>query len=234
MKRASHAHIPTTPTINCEGNLSRPFAVSYGPCLAPAEGGPGCLCNYIPQCTSSVTPHPRADAWRSNQLSVTLAQAVEQGSNSLFRQAPDDFVDYVSFIGACAHQKIFLLSAPYAKPDEFPEGYSLSEEYHANDNDPDARYLRGLVTLAVQRVFSGIPNLHGRWNAVASRNWTEAEKAAYLANVPNPDATLEACVGAFGLRMLQRAAPERYRLLAVPLAGETDPACREGWVGGAA
>ncbi|MFY1829249.1 PKD domain-containing protein [Myxococcus fulvus] len=229
-----HSAFNTEYPINCEGNLTRLSAVSYGPCLAPAEGGPGCLCNYIPQCTSLVTPHPQADGWRTNQLSVTLAQAVEQGPNSLFRQAPDDFVDYVSFVGACAHQQVFLQSAPYAKPDEFPEGYPLSEEYHANDNDPDARYFRGLVTLAVQRVFSGIPNLHGRWNAVASRHWTEAEKAAYLANVPNPDATLEACVGEFGLKMLRQAAPERYRLLAVPLEGESAPACREGWVGGAA
>ncbi|WP_240356376.1 CARDB domain-containing protein [Myxococcus eversor] len=229
-----HSAFNTERPINCEGNSSAPFAKSYGPCLPPSPGAMGCVCDYLPQCGSPVSPNPEAAPWHGNQLGVMLSSAVEQGGNSLFQQAPDDFVDYVSFVGACAHQQVFLQSAPYAKPDEFPAGYTLSDEYHANDNDPDARYLRGLVTLAVQRVFSGIPNLYGRWNAIASRTWTETEKAAYLANVPDPDATLEACVGEFGVRMLQRADPAHYRLLAAPLEGETQPDCRVGWVGGVA
>jgi hypothetical protein len=256
-----HSAFNSDKPINCEGNpefLSS--AQSFGPCLGLSRypGDPGCLCDHIPQCTSSSTgaaltaappdaaltaappdaaltaEPPDAPAWRGNQLAVMLAKAVEEGPESLFRQAPGDFIDYVSFVGARGHQQVLLQSAPFAKPDEFPEGYPLSEEYHANDNDPDARYLRGLVTLAVQRVYSGIPNLYARWGSVAARNWTETEAAAYLAQVPDPDAVLEACVGNFGLRMLQRADPVRYRLLTVPLAGETEPSCAAGWMGGAA
>ncbi|MBN8468588.1 DUF1566 domain-containing protein [Corallococcus exiguus] len=237
-----HSAFNSDEPINCEGNPSAPDAEDYGECLPLTRypGDPGCLCDYIPQCTvsgaslaRSVTP-PGVDAWRGNRLGVLLARAVEQGPSALFRQSPGDFADYVSFVGTQAHQQVMLQSAPFAKPDAFPEGYPLSADYHANDNNPDARYLRGLVTLAVQRVYSGIPNLYARWNAVAARNWTEPEAAAYLAQVPDPDAVLESCVGNFGLRMLQRADPVRYRLLTVPLAGETEPDCRVGWRGGAA
>lgn len=237
-----HSAFNTDKPINCERNPSAPNATDYGVCLSLNRypGDPGCLCDYIPECTVSSTfaalsaVPPGADAWRVNHLSVKLARAVEDGPNSLVRQSPGDFIDYVSFVGTQAHQQVLLQSAPFAKPDAFPEGYPLGDEYHANDNDPDARYLRGLVTLAVERVFSGIPNLPARWSAVAARNWTEAEAAAYLAQVPDPDAVLESCVGDFGLRMLQRADPVRYRLLTVPLSGETEPDCRVGWKGGAA
>lgn len=68
--------------------------------------------------------------------------------------------------------------------------------------------MRGLTTLAIQRVFSGIPNLQNRWNHVYGRLWTEEEKAAYLSSVADPDLTLRQCVGDFGLRARRtRAAP---------------------------
>ncbi len=233
-----HTAFNTRAPINCEGNLTRPFAKSYGDCLAANryEGDPGCYCDYIPACVSSgpVVERPDGGAWRFNQLGVGLANAIAAGPDALIRRQPGNFVDYVSFVGTCPHREVILTGAPFSKPDEFPPGYPLSPAYHESDNVPEARYLRGLTTLAIQRVFAGIPNLQARWNAISSRYWTEPEKAAYLANIPDPESVLKGCVGEFGVDMLRKAYPGEYLLLAAPLQGETEPDCPDGWVGGAA
>ena len=232
-QESCHSAFNSDAPINCEGNWTMPLAESFGPCI-PAnryEGDPGCYCDYIPICGYPVVERTLSQQWRYNQLGVQLAMAIEQ---VLLRQRPAEFIDYVGFVGFRAHRQVFLQGAPFARQDTFPEGYAVGEAYHTNDNDPDARYLRALTTLAVQRVFAGIPNVQARWSSILSRTWTEAEKADYLAGVPDPDGTLAQCVGAFGLEMLKQAHPEGYQLLAVPLEGETSPSCPAGWMGGAA
>jgi hypothetical protein len=232
-----HSAFNSEAPVNCEGNFTTPFAQSYGPCIPRNDypGDPGCFCDYIPACGfRPVVERPLSSEWRYNQLGVKLTEAIEQGASALIRQKPADFVDYVSFVGFRAHRRVIHDGAPFAKPDEFPAGYTPGDGYHANDNVPEARYLRALTTLAVQRVFAGIPNLQGRWNAIASRQWTEEDKAAWLASIPDPEGVLEQCVGAFGVDMLRRAFPGEYLLLAAPLQGESQPACQPGWVGGAA
>jgi hypothetical protein len=230
-----HTAFNSDAPLNCEGNFTTPNAESYGECIPrnAYEGDIGCYCTVWPQCPDSsgtLAQPPGSSAWRYNRLGVTLAKSIE---TDLIRSQPGPFIDYVTFVGFRAHRQVMLTFAPFARPDEFPPGYPLSDAYHANDNDPDARYLRGLTTLAVLRVFSGIPNLQARWNHVSGRLWTEAEKTAYLSSVVDPDLTLRQCVGDFGLAMLQSAQPELYALLAVPLADETTPDCAPGWVGGA-
>ncbi|NVJ00069.1 DUF1566 domain-containing protein [Myxococcus sp. AM009] len=228
-----HSAFNSEAPINCEGNPYYTSAESYGPCLEPEEGS-GCFCDYLPQCSSPVVERSGSGDWRFNQFGVMLAAAIEEGADALIRQQPGDFVDYVGFVGTCPHREVILTGAPFSKPDEFPPGYPLNDAYHESDNVPEARYLRGLTTLAIQRVLSGIPNVQSRWNAIASRHWTEPEKTAYLANVSDPEAVLESCVGEFGVDMLRQAYPGEYLLLAAPLQGETEPNCPAGWVGGAA
>ncbi|MBZ4423318.1 CARDB domain-containing protein [Myxococcus sp. RHSTA-1-4] len=235
-QESCHSAFNSEAPINCEGNWTTPNAESYGPCIPrnAYPGDPGCFCNYIPVCvgpTGTVSQPTGSAPWRYNQLGVSLAQSIEK---NLIHSQPGPFIDYVSFVGFRPHRRVMLELAPFARPDELPEGYNVGDAYHANDNDPDARYLRGLVTLAIQRVFSGIPNLQNRWNHVSGRQWTEAEKTAYLSGVADPDLTLRQCVGDFGLAMLQSAQPDVYALLSVPLEGETNPDCAPGWVGGAA
>ena len=92
--------------------------------------------------------------------------------------------------------------------------------YQVDDANPDARYLRGLVTLVVRRVLAGIPNVVDRWNFAYGRLWTDEEIVAYLAAYPDADAILERWLGAEGLKLLRAAQPRLYRLLVVPLPGE--------------
>jgi hypothetical protein len=228
-----HTAFNTPTPLNCEGNFTTPNAKSYGECLPPTEDSPGCICTYIPECAGPGPVDEAVDspAWTLNKFAVSLAKSI---TVTLFRDQRGPFIDYVTFAGFRAHRAVMLQAAPFAKPDEFPPGYTLAPKYHVNDDDPELRYLRGLTTIAVQRVFAGIPNLQNRWQHVARRLWTQAEKDAYLSGVVDPDAVLRQCVGDFGLMMLQHAQPERYALLTVPLPGETQPDCVPGWVGGAA
>lgn len=77
-------------------------------------------------------------------------------------------------------------------------------------------------TLALARLLTGLPNLAGRLAHVESRFWPDAEKAAYLAAVPDPDAALEASLDPHLINILKRVPSlQDYQLLAAPLPGES-------------
>lgn len=211
-----HTAFNTESPINCEGNpLFFATAESYGPCLTP-ENGIGCVCDYLAACagpTQSANP-PGAKAWRLNSLARSIAMEVTPHFD-------EDFISFVSFVGCKAHQQALLTLPPFAGDDAVNPAFpNAGERYHIEDANPDGRYLRGLVTIAVRRVLAGIPNVVDRWDYVGGRAWTDAEKAAYLAGHPTPDAELVAWLGPKGFELLSAAQPALYRLLVVPAPGE--------------
>lgn len=229
-----HSAFNTSAPINCEGNPTTPLAQSFGPCLAPPNGI-GCLCDYLPQCdvdgdgSQSSVGTNSADAWRFNTFTTKLAQAFLP----LLGSAPMGASTFVTFFGCRGHAAAMNTFAPFTKQDSIAAGLSVGSAYHTDDADPDARYLRALMTLAVRRVITAVPNIIARWNHIAVRSWTQADIDAYLGGV-DADAVLGAQLGPFGLQLLQSAEPTLYRLLAIPLPGEVPDPSVAGWVGGCA
>jgi hypothetical protein len=208
--------------INCEGNPSTPFAESYGPCISTDDPlGLGCTCCGIPECVTdacapAILGSPASAAWRTD----TLAKKIAAGLPPAAAADPDGAIDFVTLSGCTAHRAAILEIAPFAFPDSVPTDPDPGPGFHASDNDPDARYLRGLMTIAVRRVLGGIPNGIARWEAISERLWTDAEIAAAAATVGDADAILRRLLGDFGVSLLQSAEPRLYKLLAVPLPAE--------------
>ncbi|MBC7975352.1 MAG: hypothetical protein H7138_10225, partial [Myxococcales bacterium] len=227
-----HSAFNTPAPINCEGN---PLGgETFGECLRPPNGI-GCLCDYIPACDTdgdispSVVSTDLASAWRFNTLSSKLAAAFPP----LLTSSPIEAATFVTFFGCRAHLTAMTTFAPFATQDSIAPGLDVGPAYHTDDDDPDARYLRALMTLAVRRVVTGIPNIIERWNLIMGRTWTTGQITAYLGGA-DADAVLGAQLGPFGLALLQHAAPTLYPLLAIALPGEL-PAPRSGvWVAGCA
>ena len=121
--------------------------------------------------------------------------------------------------------------APFDHPDTLPSP-DPGGNFHASDGNPDARYLRGLITLAVRRVLAGIPNGIARWQSISARVWTDAEIEVAVAAVGDPDAILLRLLGPFGFQVLKGADPLHYKLLAVPLPGEPPNANDSAYVAG--
>src|SRR6185503_6491224 len=206
--------------INCEANPVYVLtAKGFGPCTS--TGDPlelGCTCCGIGQCATpacdpALLSNPESAAWRVDTLAKRIASAVPPA----VRSDPDGGVGFLTLPGCTAHRAAMLDIAPYALPDSLPASPGPGGNYHANDNNPDARYLRGLMTIAVRRVLGGIPNAIARWQAISARIWTDEEIAAAVATVGDADAVLRGLIGDFGLDLLRRADPRLYKLMAVPL-----------------
>src|SRR5262249_15182528 len=126
---------------------------------------------------------------------------------------------FVTFYGCTAHRDVMVQLAPFDHPDTLPSP-DPGGNFHASDANPDARYLRGLITIAVRRVPAGIPNGIARWQSITARVWTDEEIETAVATVGDADAILLRLLGPFGFEMLKGADPRHYALLAVPLPDE--------------
>lgn len=220
--------------INCEGNWTTPNAESYGSCIWAGDPlGIGCTCCQIAECwtpacdPASLTRQPDA-AWRVDAFAKKLADSFKR----LARADPDSAADFTMMIGCTAHRDVMLHLAPFAMPDSLPADPDPGPDFHVNDNDPDARYLRGLTTMAVRRVLGGVPNAVGRWEAATARLWSDAEIEAAAATAGDADAVLGRLLGPFGLAMIKDAEPRRYKLLAVRQPTEFETANESIYVAG--
>lgn len=78
---------------------------------------------------------------------------------------------------------------------------------------------------ALLRLLSGLPNLEKRLEYVESQVWSTSAKAAYLANLPDPDQALQQTLDPHIVAMLKRNPMlQDYRLLAAALPGENSTA----------
>jgi hypothetical protein len=217
-----HTAFNSPAPINCEGNWTTPNAESYGPCVSTGDPlGLGCTCCghadcFTPACAPGSLSDPLLAAWRTD----TFAKKIAGSFQSAARTDPDGAADFVMLVGCTAHRDAMLQIAPFALPDSVPIIPDPGPSFHANDNDPDDRYLRGLTTLAVRRVLGGIPNGIARWEAISGRLWTDAEIDAEAAAVGDADAVLRGLLGPFGFTVLRGADVRLYKLLAVPLSYE--------------
>jgi hypothetical protein len=208
--------------INCEGNSSTPNAKSYGPCLSTNDPvGIGCTCCgiaecFTPACAPGSLSNPVMSAWRTDTFAKKIAGSFQRAA----RNDPRGAADFAMLVGCTAHRDAMLQIAPFAFPDSVPILPDPGPSFHVNDNDPDERYLRGLVTLAVRRVLGGIPNGIARWEAISARLWTDPEIDAEVATVGDADAILRGLLGPFGFAVLKGADERHYKLLAVPLSYE--------------
>ncbi len=72
------------------------------------------------------------------------------------------------------------------------------------------------------RLMTGLPNLAARLESIESRVWTAADKASYLASIPDPDAALEESLDPHLVAIFKRVPMlQDYQLFAAPLSGET-------------
>ncbi|MBC8075238.1 MAG: hypothetical protein H7Y32_04105 [Chloroflexales bacterium] len=79
------------------------------------------------------------------------------------------------------------------------------------------------------RLLTGLPNLTARLEYVESRVWNAADKASYLAAIPDPDAALAELLDPHIVAILKRVPLlQDYQLLAVALPGEAPPDGRYG------
>lgn len=84
-----------------------------------------------------------------------------------------------------------------------------------------ASHWNGLQQLMTMRVLASIPNAQQRLDYTDARVWTQASKAAYLAQVGDPDQALLRHMSPFALEILKGVySIQDYRLLAVPRPNE--------------
>lgn len=84
-----------------------------------------------------------------------------------------------------------------------------------------ASHWNGLQQLATMRVLASLPNAQQRLDYTEARVWTQASKAAYLAQVGDPDQALLRYMSPFALEILKGVySIQDYRLLAVPRPNE--------------
>lgn len=209
-----HSAFNTRRPINCEGN---PFAgLTQGTCV-PVPGGSGCLCGHLPACSGGATPAGLDDPLLLAFRLETLGRKMMGALPGVAKVFTDSFIDYVSFRGYREHATAVRTLAPFVGPEH---GLPAAEVYHGNDGDVRAATARAGASVAIARVFAGVPNIARRWSAISTVPLTPAARAAYLSGITNPDQVLRDAVGSFGLTLLKAAEPELYALLAVPLTGE--------------
>lgn len=110
-------------------------------------------------------------------------------------------------------------------PESFPADWSEPDFRIDDENGNYANEVsrfNGLRQLGLLRLLASVPNLAERWKHVESQVWTPAAIEQYLAPVGDPDAVLLQSMSPVALDILRRSTLlQDYRLLAVPLPGET-------------
>lgn len=214
------------------------------------QPGQACLftpqtCDHIPICNRNMTPEKIAGInanpghiMKSTGAANSRAQAFGTGAladwNSYLSgyhtsaDTPSDFIrqsvhpfsavsDFITGRG-CAGWRNRL-------PASFPTDWS-EDQFRMDDANgvyaEEASHYNGLRQLGLVRLMASVPNLFNRWSYVESRIWTPAAISEYLAQIPDADEALLETMSPLALSLLRRnGLVQDYRLLAVPLAGET-------------
>lgn len=215
-----------------------------------AQPGQACLftpqtCDHLPICNRNKTPEQIGDINANPQHIMKSAGAGNSRGRSFGTGALADWSNYLSGYHTSADtQSDFIRQSvhPYSAladfitgrgcagwrsnlPASFPGDWS-EDQFRIEDANgvyaEEASHFDGLRQLGVVRLMASVPNLYNRWSHVESRIWTPTEISAYLAQVPDPDEELLKTMSPLALELLRKnQLVQDYRLLAVPLPGET-------------
>lgn len=215
-----------------------------------AQPGQACLftpqtCDHLPICNRNKTPEQIAGINADPQHIMKSAGASASRARAFGTGAMADWNSYLSGYHTSAdrpsdfiRQSVYPFSAMSdfitgrgcagwrnRLPASFPTDWS-EDQFHMDDANgvyaEEASHFNGLRQLGVVRLMSSVPNLFNRWSYVESRIWTPTEINSYLAQIPDPDEKLLETMSPLALSLLRKnVLVQDYRLLAVPLAGET-------------
>lgn len=204
-------------------------------------------CDHLPICNLAKTPG-QISAMNGDPTGILKSDgAVHSRAGSTGTVMLGDWDDYLSGYHTSADQPsnyLRLRLHPFSElagfvtgrgcagwrhqlPESFPTDWSeddfriLDAQGHYAD---EASHYNGLRQLGVVRLMASVPNLYDRLASVESRIWTPAAIDQYLAPIGDPDTALLHSMSPLALELLKRHPRfQDYRLLAVPLPGETVP-----------
>ncbi|MES1243233.1 MAG: hypothetical protein ABUT39_16600 [Acidobacteriota bacterium] len=212
--------------------------------------GQACLftpqtCDHIPLCNRNRPPEQIAGINGDPQNIMKSPEALSSRARSFGTGAMATWDDYLSGYHTSAdtpsdsiRQSVHPFSAlgdfitgrgctgwRNRLPASFPTDWS-EEQFRLEDANgvyaEEASHYNGLRQLGVVRLMASVPNLFNRWSYVESRIWTPTAVNEYLAQIPDPDEALLRTMSPLALELLRRNNfLQDYRLLAVPLPGET-------------
>jgi hypothetical protein len=214
-----------------------------------AQPGQGCLftpqtCDHLPICSSAMSPAQitaiNADpnhVIKSSEAAGSRARTFGIGmmadwsrslsSTHTSSDIPSDFirqeVQPLSVLGGFMTGR--GCTGWQTKLAAFPEDWS-EEQFRIDNSDgsyADApSHYNGVRQLGLVRLMASVPNLYNRLKFVESQIWTPPTIKQYLAQIGDPDEVLLQTMSPVALDILKKNKQvQDYRLLAVPLPGET-------------
>jgi hypothetical protein len=214
------------------------------------QPGQGCLftpqtCDHIGICNTSKTPQQIAAINADPQNIIKSSSAANSRSRALGTGVLADWSNFLSGYHTSSdtqsdfiRQRIHPFSAlngfvtgrgcagwQHKLPDSFPTDWSEAQ-FRLDDANgsyvEEASHFNGLRQLGLVRLMASIPNLINRLAFVESQVWTPDTIKQYLAPVGDPDTALLQTMSPVALDLLKKNRQlQDYRLLAVPLPGET-------------
>ena len=216
-----HSAFNAPAPINCEGNPLFTTGGSFGPCLE-VNGGPGCVCDYLPACQLNGPPNPTptvSSAFYASSWFVALTQAWQDAlaiastpTTVPAHPTVDDLGRLTNFKGCKGWLDVLQSADPLRDIDPAQE-----MDYNRITN-----IQRNLANNAALRVMLAVPNSLFRLDRIRERRWDSDTRLAYLnaAGISDPDATLRQNLSETGLYLLKHSIPGDYVLLAAPGPGE--------------
>ncbi len=191
--------------VNCLGAPSPNQPQQFGKVQFPGVG-----CAHIPECVpggvadqSSHSVGDRTADW-FNDLSAAYAGAA-YGPNPSQCNA-----DFATFVGCKDWFEVARNGQPYLALHDSPAAPAGAA---ADELQQD------LFSFAAQRVMYAIPNGLARHQHIASRVWSDADKASYLGNV-DASVELNKWMSPCGIELLQASMPDTWQLMTVPAPEE--------------
>lgn len=215
-----------------------------------AKPGQACLftpqtCDHLPICSSGLSPQEIAAINADPQNIMKSPAAVNSRARSFgtatlanwsnflsdYRTSTDVQSDFVrqqirpfSALGSFVTGR-GCVGWRHKIPDSFPSDWSESQ-FRINDAAgmyaAEPSHLNGMRQLGLVRLMGTIPNLFNRLAFVESQIWSPDAIHQYLAKIGDPDTAFLQHMSPIALAILkENRTLQDYRLLAVPLAGET-------------
>ncbi|MGB3801079.1 MAG: T9SS type A sorting domain-containing protein [Lewinella sp.] len=217
-------------------------------CLATPQ-----ICSHLPQCNYSLTvaeaedinddpDHPMksegalagrrrwladkmGEIWsdldlRFGNLGPNGTVGGDFAGDSLYRYNYGDLVTFITGRGGVGWKE---------EPDpNFDWSNSIFDVYNFDSTavDPILSKIRATKQAVITRTFASVPNFINRFNYLESRIWNDSSKAAYLAQIGDPDEELLKNILPINLEFLKILSEppydviQDYRLFAVPLPDE--------------
>jgi hypothetical protein len=214
------------------------------------QPGQACLftpqtCDHIPICNTNKTPQQIDDInndpqhiMKSSGALGSRAQAFGTGMLAEWSNSLSDFHTSAASPSDAIRQRVRPFSAlgsfltgrgcagwRHQLPASFPTDWS-EDQFRIDDAtgaySEEASHFNAVRQLGLIHLMASVPNLFNRLAFVESRIWTPSAITQYLGPIVNPDAVLLQSMSPMALDILKKVPQlQDYRLLAVPLPGET-------------